>query len=137
MLIRKGQTSAKLTELRLNERGADQIMGRSEFMEAKRKQREHGLTPMELASKDCDGDILGKNDRRTGKSGKVIAKQILSEMREEMDAWLAHPDHKLNNNHDVLRELETLDLQALAHAFRDVFSTSKVPGKTKRVEFGI
>ena len=48
MLIRKGQTLAKLTELRLDERGADQIMGKAAFMEAKRKRRKQGLTPAEL-----------------------------------------------------------------------------------------
>ena len=92
---------------------------------------------MELANKGRDGNIPGKDDWRSGKSSIQIVKIGLTEQRKEMDEWLSHPEHKLDFEDEDLVELERLELEALAFAFKDIFSTSHVPGGMRRVEFEI
>jgi hypothetical protein len=120
---------AQLEELSLDSRAEAEIIPLDDLKKA-------GLTPMDMARKGMDGDILGKEDWRTGLSGQQIVKKILAEKQEEMHNWLSLPENKLNFGDDLSPE-EIREFGALTYAFRDAFSNSHVPGKMKGVEFSI
>lgn len=117
--VHPGQELAELMEVQLHEGDSDDMVSLEEL-------RKQGLSPSQMARAGMDGGILGKDDWRTGKSGKQIVAHVLEHQVAELNAWLS--DKELSIEEGLSAE-ETRSLQAMAFAFDDVFAWSKKPGK--------
>ena len=115
--VHPGQELAELTEVQLHEGDSDDMVSLEEL-------KKQGLSPSQMAKAGMDGGILGKDDWRTGKSGKQIVLHVLEHQLAELDAWLK--DKELSIEEGLTAE-EKRALQAIAFAFRDAFAWSKKP----------
>ena len=125
--IQPGQPLAQLTEVQLHEGNSDDIISLEEL-------KQKGMSPLQMARAGVDGDILGKDDWRSGKASNWIVDYVLEHKATELDSWIQEKNPCVSE--DLTKE-ERRRLQAIAFAFEDVFATGKKPGKMRGVEFCI